>query len=224
MKKTLLAALLLSLAGSMSANAATVYWVDWNSKTAGAPGSASGLMDVAGTAVTVNYSGEIFNGYDQGNWGENPGSYTLPGVVDNFPTPVNESIQLVGGNTIHNVLSFSHAVLNPVIAVQSLGGAGVASYVFDQPFTLLASGPGHWGNGPLTASGNILTGNEGNGIIQFTGSYSSLSWTVPNPEFYHMFTVGAPAISPVPEPASLLLITTGIAGIAGLRRRKQRPI
>ena len=37
-------------------------------------------------------------------------------------------------------------------------------------------------------------------------------------------TIYAPAISPVPEPASLLLITTGIAGIAGLRRRKQRAI
>lgn len=208
--------LLLSVAAQ--AEAAAIYWTDWTSKTFGAPGSAQGSITFPGSnVVIVTYHGEIISVDDQGDW--NFTAYTLPGTVDNAPTPYNVSIPLRGGNSIVNNITFSEPVVNPVMAIQSLGNPWFgASYTFTSSFTLLNSGSGHWGWGSLIQDGNSLTDNrEGNGIIQFTGMYTSISWTVPYGENYHMFTVGAPSI--VPEPATMLLVSSGLLGLAAFRRK-----
>jgi hypothetical protein len=136
------------------------------------------------------------------------------------------SIQLIGGNDIVNTLSFSTPLVDPIFAVQSLGSWDRAEYLFGAPFSILAQGNGHWGGGStsLSQSGNSLIGYEGNGIIRFKGTYSSINWTAPDGEYYHMFTVGAPS-SAVPEPATFLLLASGLAGLAGLKKnlRKQQP-
>jgi hypothetical protein len=74
----------------------------------------------------------------------------------------------------------------------SLGAPGNAiTYAFNSPFTIVSQGAGYWGNGPLTQlPGNVLQGEEGHGTIQFLGTYSTFSWTVPNPETWHGFTFG----------------------------------
>ncbi len=216
---------------SLPAYSATIGWTDWemDKMVYGDSGSASGMMLLPdGETILVSYTGENRNYGDKGNWSQIPATYTLPGVVDNYPTPINESIQLVGGNQIVNTLRFSAPVLNPVMAVQSVGNGGdVAKYYFDVPFTILAQGPGHWGGGnaSLSQAGNTLIGYEGNGIIQFEGIFSALSWTVPDGEHYHMFTVGVPGAggeNPVPEPASMLLLGAGLAGLAGFRKRNRK--
>jgi hypothetical protein len=206
-----------------AAKADYVYWTDWTSATYGNPGSASGVISFVGTNVNVTYSGEVMNSsVYHGNWNY-PNTYSKPGTgigyVDNVPSPYNESIALVGGNSTHNTITFSKSLVNPVMAIQSLGSGDQARYEFTQSFTLLKQGNGAWGGGPnsLTQSGNILYGNEGNGIIQFTGTYSSISWTVPDGENYHMFTIGAP--SAVPIPSAMLLFAPGLAGLAVLRRK-----
>ena len=221
----LLVLFLLSI--TLPAHAATIGWTNWTSEGYGLPGFAYGSIDLpGGGTVTVSYTGENIQTGDPGNWSQYPSTYTDPGVVDNVPAPSNESIQLIGGNRLVDTITFSVPVVDPVLAIQSLGsGWDLATYSFSEPFTLLAQGPGHWGgsNGSLTQNGELLSGYEGNGIIQFDGTFSSISWTVPDGENYHMFTIGAPsAASPTPEPATMFLMLAGIVGFIGVKIRKKK--
>jgi len=42
----------------------------------------------------------------------------------------------------------------------------------------------------VNPSGNILRGTEGYGVIQFSGTFSTLSFKVPTAEYWSAFTVG----------------------------------
>lgn len=49
-------------------------------------------------------------------------------------------------------------------------------------------------------------GHEGDGVLEFPGTFTSISWTAANPEFWNGFTFGEAGgggtTSGVPEPAS----------------------
>ena len=218
---TALAFGLLLLASTAKAEAAPIIWTDWTTADAS---SASGTAG----AVTVSFSGNISPAAQTAGgpnyWLVNSAVYTSP-EVDNAP-PDSDIIRLTGGTaTGVQTITFSAPVVNPVLAIMSLGQPGFAvTYVFgDEPFDVLNSGTGHWGGNPAGSlfedPGNVLRGIEGHGIIQFNGTFSSISWTMPIAEGWHGFQVGIPASAP--EPGILGLLGSGVAALA-LRRNRTR--
>jgi len=205
---------------SSSVKAATVAWTNWTSSTAN---TAAGSLLTGGSTVAVSYSGEI--SFTQLN---NSGTnyYTPAGTYVNGPT-TSDLIAITGSNTVHTI-TFSSAVTNPEIAIVSLGGStGPTSYTFNAPFTILSQGAttAFGGCGTcLTVSGNTVTGNEGNGIIQFTGSFTSLSFTGgATAEFWNGFTVGDPIVATVvPEPASLGAAFAGLLALGAYARKRRQ--
>lgn len=209
---------------ALAASAGAITWTNWDSLTYGNAGSASGTMG----SVAVAYAGEVASPSQTSSgptnyW--NPATPYLSSTVDNAPGD-NGIVTLTGGHGIHQTLTFSSPVTDPIIALVSVGQNGVpVHYVFDQQFSILSSGTGYWGG----ASTNLfqddaytLLGREGHGAIQFAGTFSSLSFDVPDNENWHGFTVGIPDQSAsVPEPASIAT-TLAPAGLLLFRRRARK--
>ena len=213
-----------------SANASTIEWVDWTSAVNGSNisgwiGSASGVMTTSNGQISVGYDGHIWSAQTNPNsnwWTEyTPAPYTGNSVIDNAPDSSDIIRLQYSGST--NTITFSEAVYMPVMALVSVGQGGVGiSYNFNQSFTLLSEGHGHYGDGTLTQVGNTLTGYEGHGAIQFDGWVSSISFTNNTNELWHGFTIGATAIQPVPVPAAVWLFGSGLIGLVGAARRKKK--
>ena len=98
--------------------------------------------------VGVSYSGEVgpFQlGMGIPVWHPPSPAFLGGGAVDD-PPPDDEFIALTGGNTGLDTITFSQAVVNPVLAIFSLGqGGGPHSVRLHLPFVILSYGPGNWG-------------------------------------------------------------------------------
>ncbi|MBN1606763.1 MAG: hypothetical protein JW940_09020, partial [Polyangiaceae bacterium] len=182
------------------ASAATYIYVDWTEADVG-QGTASGTISLPDdSTVTVDFvathadgsPGSLYGAQTDG--GTNYWTPSTPYVsdeVENAP-PDADILQLAGGTDETYMVMLSEPIKDPVMALVSLGmPIGIVTYDFDSPFTIVSQGEGYWGGSDTALTqlaGDILQGAEGNGTIQFIGTFSTFSWTVPLPETWHGFT------------------------------------
>jgi len=196
--------------------AGTVDWTHWSD-------SSTGTMTQGAQLINVSYSGDNYGLITEPGIYDHPASFTNSEVT-NTP-PDFQTIKLVGGTSSVNTFTFDHAVVNPYIDLISVGQGGVGVnlvFVADgSNLSILAQGPGHWGGGSLTQSGNVITGYEGNGLLKLNGSYTSISFYTPNAENYYGITVGA-SVAAVPEPETWGMLLGGLSVLGLLARRRKQ--
>lgn len=165
-------------------------WADWNSSTL-TPARVNGTLN--GSVVIFTSTGPILapqlGSATEVNFFQNfPETYTSPTVLNSPPNA--DAVRIIGPGT--HTITFTSPVTNPVMAVLSLGGFNTVSLNFGtQPVILLKTGPGHWGIGaPLTVTGNVVAAKEGNGLLQFPGTMTTLTFTSDLAETWWGFTIG----------------------------------
>jgi hypothetical protein len=213
-----------------TASAATIQWTDWTSVSLPG-GTATGTLPGA----TVTFSGPNDGGSttETFNWG--PQATYVGGIVDNAPCSgttscMGDIINLTGATPpATETLTFSSPVTDPVFAVWSLGSPSIEpSLTFPAgtaPAIQSTGTNGEFGFVSLTASGNVVSGREGNGTFLLPGTYTSIPFTASFEDFYG-FTVGVagPIAAAVPEPSIVALLGAGLmAGGFVARRRRSSP-
>lgn len=235
-KTRTIAHLLLGAISLSPAFGSTINWTTWTAQPTST--TVDGTLMVGATSVSVSYSGEIaftqLNGTGF-NFFNPTTTFTAPPAVTNAPP--SDMIAIDGTATTH-VITFGSAVVDPVMEIVSLGQPGVGTqYSFSlgtgQSMAILAQGPSAAFGGCntcLSLAGTTITGHEGDGLIQFTGTFTSLTWTGANPEFWNGLTFGVTGLpggggpSGVPEPATWGLMLMAFAGGCriALNRRRSR--
>lgn len=176
-------------AGAARAEASEFCWTDWTAGSSGpTSGSASGTLPGTG----VSYSGP-FAYFD--------GDGTGPTAADFSLAPGADGIVIFGGPGMGtNTITFNAPVVDPVFAIWAMGlGNSPGQFLFSSPYS-------------------FLSGNSANGgaVIQFSGTFTSLSWTNPVKDYY-FFTVGAGATSTTPgDPVAPGLPGTVLPGGPGV--------
>ena len=223
--------LLLLVASSLPAS---TTWTNFNSIDLGT-GTVTGTMG----GITVTYTSSDLNSNTQiNNIGTN---YWLCGVsycpvysAQGITPPNTVDMVSLNGYNVEHTLTFSSPVTNPVMALISLGEPPYynpnyhTTYYFDQKPTILTSGAGWWVpgfTGSLNYTGtNGVQGIEGNGLVEFHGTYSEISWrgVDANAEYWSGLNVGTTPelnVGTTPEPGTLITLGSGIIGLAGVLRR-----
>jgi hypothetical protein len=229
------------LVAAQPVSAAVVYWTDWTNATVGTTdGSAGGTITLpGGTTITVTYSGEVtseteINGTATSGYPTwlPASTYADGATVQDAPTFRDIIAQNGGAGTGVNTITFSKPITDPVMAIWSLGsGSDDANYTFSgaEPFTIVAGGPSNeYGGSSIVPNGGAdsVTGAEGNGTLQFIGTYSQITFTNTNFENWYGFTLGVDGLAPppsgIPEPSTWAMMLVGFAGLGYAGSRASR--
>lgn len=228
----------IALAATATTASASITYTDWTSATTGAAGSAAGTITLPSAQVIgLSYSGDVSFAQTDGTgvnyWAQsspapyNNNAYNAYSGVANMPADSDIVALRRATGAASNVLSFSQPVTDPILLVLSIGQPGyTVRYDFDQDFTILSSGNGHWGGSAAGSlfeeAGDVLRGVEGHGAIQFLGTYSTISWTVDPAENWHGFTVGIPSAQRTPDAGSTVaLLGLTCLGLGAFSRRSR---
>jgi hypothetical protein len=208
---------------------AQVNWTDW---TSSGTNTAAGTLTLGATPVGVAYAGPYQ--FVQTSCAGGNTNYWVPNVytsatVPNPPTAC-DIIALTNGGA--KTITFSQAVTNPFFAFLSWNGQAGTPVPFTglngaTPVTptlsLLSQGTSFWGPGTASVSGNgLIVNGEVGGTVQLLGTFTQISFT-DNSENWHGFTVGAVSVAATtaPEPATLVLVGTGLLAVVGATRRRR---
>jgi hypothetical protein len=238
-----------------------VNWVTWNfpetmgeapigcSKPCPNPGEATG----ASSDVSVTYTGEVDSRSFLGNFKWLYASTFKGGTVGDAPTSDTEVLFSGVSSSDIDKITFSKPVNDPVLAIAELGAGpgrnGVSgngpdtqtlNFIGNPSFAIEAGGPIENAQGKpdgksITRKGESVYGidADSNGLIQFFGTFTSISWTETGFKYYTIMTVGDegvasadslsadPPAPAVPESSTWALMLLGLAalGLAGYRRK-----
>jgi hypothetical protein len=154
----------------------TVCWVNW---VTARTGTVTGTLSPPSGAVQVTYAGGDIYGTQTSTGGDfwSPtATYTSLTVPDAPPGP--GIVEISGGTTQADTISFSPAVNNPLLAIVSLGTGYLPTPVtlgVNAPFTVLSFGPDSYdptAAGTLTAVDGGVSGIEGSGVLQLEGTFA----------------------------------------------------
>lgn len=213
-------ALALTVAAASAAHA-QVAWTDWTQTGSNA---VFGTLVSGSNTVGVNFSGaysfaQTSCGTDYWAASTYPATY---GANATQAPPGCDIIALNSGGP--KTITFSQAVVNPLIALVSWNSQPVVT--FSAPLQIVAQGCGYWGCGNIAVSGSAMSASgEAHGTIRLVGTYNQISFT-DGSENWHGISVGVESVAvPVtatPEPASLVLMGSGLLGVMGVARRRRR--
>jgi hypothetical protein len=207
------ATLTLASVALLGMQTASASWIDWTSTTAG-------TMDIGGNIVGVTLAGPA-DSYVDGTYyynNTNTGGTSATGTY--LGLAPSDMIRVIGPSTF--TLSFDQTVTDLMMALVSVGKPDIlVTYDFNDSFTASAAGNNYWGTGSYAiGAGDTFIGSEYNGVLSFSGSFDSISFSTAPGENWHGFNFASYPAS-VPEPAPLALLALGLAGL-GLSRRKAK--
>ncbi len=224
----LVLAFVITLTITTTAYASNIYYyANWTADTLSGAGngSATGTIITPQGTVNISYTGDVVSSTQINNIGTDyytawQSVYTNS-TVSNSPTNV-DVISLSQAQAYTDTLTFSTPITNPIVDIVSLGPT--VSYIFSATPVLLSQGSASFGGCGtcLSITGNTLTGTEGDGVVEFVGTFSSISWTTSGGEYWNGFTIGvAGEATAAPEPATWggMMIAAMLA-LPFLRRRK----
>ncbi len=159
-----------------------------------------------------------------GGWGPSTNYPAGTFTSANVPSVPNNANMIAQAGYVpavaRHTLTFDRPVTNIVMNVVSLGSpSNLSAYKFDQDFTVLSQDTHCTGSltNPvpaaycLSVSGRTLTGAEGSGTLQFTGTFTSISWEVTVPEVFSGFNIGVTSASFAAQ--APLTLTANPAGV-----------